>query len=113
PETVTLPLAFAPDDALGGLAIPVAEAGFARVSAPVPGVLCDALAVPACCRAVLRGILAGQTRSSAAGEFLSSPVVPTPPEIVEHLDNLPVAVYRSNRRTLAVVYGEEYILKTF
>jgi maltose alpha-D-glucosyltransferase/alpha-amylase len=113
PETLTLPLAFVPDDALGGLAIPVAEAGFARVSAPVPGVLCDALAVPACCRAVLRAILVGQTRASAAGEFISTPVVPTPPEVIEHLDNLPVAVYRSNRKTLAVVYGEDYILKTF
>src|SRR5437868_4788976 len=87
----SLPI-LAPGDALGGLAVPAAEAGFARVAAPVPGVLCDALAVPACCRAILRAVLVGQTRSSAAGEFISAPVAPTPPEVVEHLDNLPVAV---------------------
>src|SRR5207302_1924775 len=105
PETLTLPLAFVPDDSLGGLAVPVAECGFARVAGPAPGVLCDALAVPACCRAVLRAILGGSTRTAAAGEFVSAPVAPVPPEEVDSLDNLPVSVYRSNRNTLAVVYG--------
>ena len=113
PETLVLPLAFVPDDALGGLAVPVAEAGFARVSAPTPGVFCDALAVPACCRSLLRSVLAGTVRSSAAGDIVTSAVVPVGPEELDTLDSLPIAVYRSNRNTLAVVFGESYILKTF
>ena len=59
-ETISLVLAFVPEDQIEQLLVPPEIAGFARVSGPEPGVLCDALAVPACCRGLLRGILAGR-----------------------------------------------------
>ena len=111
-ETVTLPLAFVHDDALAVLTVPVADAGFARITAPVPGVLCDALAVPACSRSVLRGILGGRTRHVEGGEIVSAPVGRTEFD-ADALDSLPLSARRGDRNTLSVVYGEAYILKTF
>ena len=112
-ELVTLGLAFVPDDQLGELAAPVGEVGLARISGPKPGVLCDALAVPACSRAVLRAVLSGRTRHVQGGELvftraagLAAPADPAA------LDALPVSVLRNNRHALSVVFGQEYILKS-
>ncbi|MBX9578925.1 MAG: maltose alpha-D-glucosyltransferase [Gemmataceae bacterium] len=115
PELVTLALAYVPDDKLGELSVPMADAGFARINGTDAGVLCDALAVPACSRGVLRAILAGRTRVVQGGELAFAPVAPGPgpdPAAVEALDALTVWVMRNNRHTLSVVYGEKYILKT-
>ncbi|HEY2909336.1 MAG TPA: alpha-glucosidase C-terminal domain-containing protein, partial [Gemmataceae bacterium] len=114
PEVLSLVLAFVPEEAIGGLAAPVGEVGFVRASAPAPGVLCDALAVPACCRSVLRGILTGRVRLVPDGELVLSPTGSrlTGPE-VDALDALPVWPLRNGPNIYAVAYGEEYILKTF
>src|SRR5207249_315470 len=77
PETVTVPLAFVPDEALDKLAMPVAEAGFARIVGPVPGVLCDAMVVPACCRDVLRGVLTGRVRAVEPGTAIAATPLPS------------------------------------
>ncbi|MDB5310341.1 MAG: trehalose synthase/putative maltokinase [Gemmataceae bacterium] len=114
PETLSLALAFVPDDALTGLAVPVADAGFVRVVGPMSGVLCDALAVPACCRGVLRGILGGRIRPVPGGELVLAPIGPRLSEgDLDALDSLPVWVLRNDRHTFSVAYGEEYILKSF
>jgi len=110
---VTLPLAFVPDDGLNELVLPVGDAGFARVPGPVPGVLCDAMAVPACARAVLRAILTGRTRNIETGEIASSPLDRTPREELEAIDSLAVSVRPGDRNNLSVVYGEAYLLKAF
>jgi maltose alpha-D-glucosyltransferase/alpha-amylase len=115
PELVTLALAYVPEGELGELSVPLADAGFARVAGTDAGVLCDALAVPACSRGVLRAILAGRARAVQGGELVFAPAVPGPapgPAALEALDGLNVWVMRNNRHTLSVVYGEEYILKT-
>ena len=112
PETITMPLAFLPDDGLAVLTVPVAEAGFARIPGPVAGVLCDALAVPVCSRAVLRNVLTGRSRIVEGGEIVSSPAarVEFDPGT---LDSLPLSARRGDRNTLSVIYGEEFVLKTF
>ena len=107
-------LAFVPDAELGDLAVPVADAGFARVSAPVAGVFCDAMAVPTRCRRVLRAILAGGTRSVAGADIVFTPETPPPaPADLDALDALPVWVRQNDRRTLSAGYGESYVLKTY
>ena len=53
-EMISLPLAFVPADQLEQLLVPREAAWFAGISGPEPGVLCDALAVPYCCRGLLR-----------------------------------------------------------
>lgn len=113
PELVNLPLAFVPDEMLAGLTVPVAEAGFARLAGPTPGVFCDPLAVPACARAVLRGVLTGRVRSVEGGEIVSAPIGAPLAGDPAVLDALPLAVRRGLRSTLAVVYGDEFVLKTF
>jgi maltose alpha-D-glucosyltransferase/alpha-amylase len=111
-ETVTLPLAFVHDDNLAALTVPVADAGFARIAGPVAGVLCDALAVPACSRAVLRNVLTGRLRIVEGGEIVSAPLARVTFD-ADTLDSLPLSARRGDRNTLTVVYGEEYVLKTF
>jgi len=114
PELLTLFLTFVPDDAVGGLAVPVADAGFARVKGATPGVFCDALAVPACCRRVLRGVLGGRTQVVSGAELVFTPAAgPLPDPALDALDGLPVWVRRNARHTLSVSFGEEYTLKTY
>jgi maltose alpha-D-glucosyltransferase/alpha-amylase len=115
PETMSLALAFVPEDSIGGLAVPLAEAGFARIAGPVPGVLCDALAVPACCRNVLSGVLCGRTRTLPGGDLVLAPAAAplTDEDQITTLDSLPVWVLRDDQNTLSVAYGEDYLLKTF
>ena len=56
------------------LLVPWQLAAFARISGPEPGLLCDALAVPDCCRDLLRGILAGRSRRVEDGEIEATPL---------------------------------------
>jgi maltose alpha-D-glucosyltransferase / alpha-amylase len=114
PETLSLALAFVPEESFGGLMMPVAEAGFARILGPTPGALCDALTVPACCRAVLRGILGGRTRIVPGGELVLAPIgTRLTPADLDALDALPLAIHRDGPNTFAVFYGEEYVLKPY
>jgi len=112
-ETISLGLALVPEDRIGELLMPLEMAGFARVAAPSPGVLCNALTVPECCRGLLRGILAGRSREVDGGAIeavaLSGPTAIAP----ETLAQLPLQVRRSERNNAAVIYGESYIFKMF
>ncbi|MBX9624617.1 MAG: maltose alpha-D-glucosyltransferase [Gemmataceae bacterium] len=112
PELVTLALAHVPDDQLGELSVPLADAGVARVAGTDAGVLCDALAVPACSRGVLRAILTGRSRHVYGGDLVFAPTGTGAPPDPAALDALTVSAMRNNRHTLSVVYGDEYILKT-
>ena len=73
-EAVSLGLTFVPEAALDLLLVPLQAAGFARVTGPQTGVICDALAVGDCCQGLLRGILAGRTRQVEDGEILAAPI---------------------------------------
>jgi maltose alpha-D-glucosyltransferase/alpha-amylase len=112
-ETISLVLAFVAEDQIEQLLVPREIAGFARISGPEPGVLCDALAVPACCRGLLRGILAGRSRQVADGEIQAATI--RSQAAIEPADaaDLPLSLRRSERINTAVVYGESFILKTF
>ncbi len=113
-ETISLALAFVPEEARESIAVPIAEVGFARIDSPVRGVLCDALAVPSCGRALLHGILAGRTRSVPGGELVLAPLGPHISDTENAaLDALPVVPLRNGSNIFAVAYGEAYILKTF
>ena len=111
PETVTVPLALVPEDELGNLLSPVDVCGLARVVGPETGVLCHAMAVPECCRAVLRAILDGVTFRVGDEELAAVPVAgaAAPPPTAD----APITVRRSERNNTSVEFGEQYILKTF
>ena len=51
------------------LLAPQDVAGFCPVSGPEPGLLCNALAVPGCCRALLKGMLLGRLQQVEEGEI--------------------------------------------
>jgi maltose alpha-D-glucosyltransferase/alpha-amylase len=113
-ETISLALTFVPDDQLDQLLMPLERAGFARVSAPGPGTLCDALAVSDCCRGLLRGTLAGRSRTVQDGEIVASPLIsPQTDDPDDIVHQLPLSLYRSARVNTAVTYGESFILKMF
>jgi maltose alpha-D-glucosyltransferase/alpha-amylase len=112
-ETVCLGLTFVPDAALDQLLLPVETAGLARITGPEPGVLCDALTVPSCCRALLRGILAGRSRVTAEGEIEAGPLPGQAPTDPDSASELALSIRHSPRDNTAVFYGESYVLKVF
>jgi maltose alpha-D-glucosyltransferase/alpha-amylase len=114
PELVSLSLAFVPDAALNDLAAAVAEVGLARIPGPEPGVLVDALAVPACARGVLRAILGRRARPLPDGELVFQPIdPPLSPAELDAADALPLSVRRTGRHTLTTVYGDQYVYKSY
>jgi maltose alpha-D-glucosyltransferase/alpha-amylase len=112
-ETVSLGLTFVPDGELEQLLLPVETVGLARISSPESGVLCDALAVPSCCRALLRGILAGRLRLTSEGEIESGPLPGQGSSEPEAGEGLAPSIKHSQRDNTAVFYGEAYVLKIF
>jgi maltose alpha-D-glucosyltransferase/alpha-amylase len=112
-ETICLGLTFVADDQLDSLLLPREMAGFARILAPQPGVLCDALAVPACCVSLLRGILTGRSREVERGQIEAAPVSGQPVIDPDALEDLPLVTRRSAEMSTAVIYGQSFILKMF
>jgi maltose alpha-D-glucosyltransferase/alpha-amylase len=94
-ETVSLGLAFVPEDQTDQLLAPLGIAGFARISGPEPGVLCDALTVPACCRGLLRGILAGRSWHVEDGVIEAAPLPGRPAPDLEAVADLPLSFRHS------------------
>jgi maltose alpha-D-glucosyltransferase/alpha-amylase len=113
PEAVSLPVAFLPDEALGELAAPLADAGIARVGGSTPGLICDALAIPVCCREVVKAILTGRVRRVEGGEIASLRFPAAEADSPTAVDGLPVTVHRSDRNNVSIVLGDRYVLKTF
>jgi maltose alpha-D-glucosyltransferase / alpha-amylase len=112
-ETISLGLALMGEDQLDQLLKPVEMAGFARISGPGGGVLCDALSIPACCHGLLRGAFLGRLRSTDDGELEAGPV--SGPLLVDPdaLADLPLVLRRSARINTSVFYDDLYVLKTF
>jgi maltose alpha-D-glucosyltransferase/alpha-amylase len=113
PETVSVPLTLVPESELSNLLGPVEEYGFAVVGGPTPGVLCQALAVPACARAVLGAILSGKGRGVAEHELAAELVDPGATAGAPPVAELPISLRRSERDNTGVVYGESFIYKSF
>ncbi|MCI0699527.1 MAG: maltose alpha-D-glucosyltransferase [Planctomycetia bacterium] len=111
PEKVSIPLTLVPETELPRLLGPVEEFGFAVVGGPTPGVLCQALAVPACARAVLNAILSGKVAGVADHELVAVSLASTEP--IPSTSELPLALRRSDRDNTAVVYDELFIYKSF
>jgi maltose alpha-D-glucosyltransferase/alpha-amylase len=112
-QTTALLLTFVPEGALEQLLLPVETAGLARIAEPEAGVLCDALAVPACCHALLRSILAGRSRKTAEGEMTAGRLSGESLGDPTSDDDLPLALKLGQRDNITVIYGEAYVLKTF
>jgi maltose alpha-D-glucosyltransferase / alpha-amylase len=112
-ESISMGLTFVPDGELDHLLVPLNKSGFARTTGAAPGALCDALAVPACCRGLLRGILAGRTRQVEDGEIVAVPVSGRAAHEETAAEELSVSVHRSERDNTSVIYGDSYLLKTF
>src|SRR5262249_18515443 len=73
-EPLGLPVTFVPEEQLDGLLLPVEIAGLARLAGPDAGVLCQALAVPDCCRPILRTILGGRSLRMGDEEIAATPM---------------------------------------
>jgi maltose alpha-D-glucosyltransferase/alpha-amylase len=112
-ETIAMGLALIPEEQLDQLLMPLEMAGFARLSGQDNGVLCDALAVPAYCQALLRGILGGRSRQMQDGEIEAARLPGQEPVDLDGLAGLPISLHRSARINTAVIYGESFILKMF
>ncbi len=112
-ETVSMGLAFVLESELEHLLAPLETTGFSRILGPEPGALCDALTVPACCRGLIRGILAGRSRQVEDGEIEALPLPGHAGIDPATAEELALSVHRSQRENTCVIYGESYILKTF
>ncbi len=114
PELLELSLAFVPDAHLGDLAAPPAEVGLARVRGPEPGMLVDALAVPACARGVLRAVLGRRVRPLPEGEVVFEPTdPPLSAADLDAADALPIGLRRTGRHTLTALFGDQYVFKSY
>ena len=114
-ETLSLGLTLLPEQNTDELLVPWQVAALARVAGPEPGLLCDALAVPACCRDLLRGILSGRSRRMEDGEIEATPLAGQTAETDGPVDTagLSLSLRRSERNNRAIVYGESYVFKVF
>jgi maltose alpha-D-glucosyltransferase/alpha-amylase len=110
-EVISLGLTFVPESQSDQLLVPLAQAGFARLSDPEPGYLCEALAVPECDRGLLRGLLLGRSRRVENAEIDAVPIPGEARDVADVEADLPLSLRRSNRNNRAVVYGEKYIFK--
>ncbi len=115
-ETLSLGLTLLPEENTDELLVPWQVAALARIAEPEPGLLCDALAVPACCRDLLRGILAGRLRRLEDGEIRATPLSRQTGDTdiaAETLADLSLSLRRSERNNRAIVYGDLYVYKVF
>ena len=114
-ETLSLGLTLLPEQNTDELLVPWQVAALARIVDPEPGLLCDALAVPACCRDLLRGILAGRLRRLEDGEIRATPLPGQTSDADGSVDiaSLSPSLRRSERNNRAIVYGESYVYKVF
>jgi maltose alpha-D-glucosyltransferase / alpha-amylase len=113
PEVISIPLTLVPSADLSKLLEPIEDCGFAVTGGPTPGVMCYALAVPTPCRAVLKAILSGRVVSAADHELAAVPLAGRTEEHIAATADLPLSTRRSERDTAAIIYGEEFIYKTF
>ncbi|HKM54672.1 MAG TPA: putative maltokinase, partial [Isosphaeraceae bacterium] len=114
-ETLSLGLTLLPEQNTDELLVPWQVAALARVAGPEPGLLCDALAVPACCRDLLGGILSGRSRRMEDGEIEATPLAGQAADTDGTVDTagLSLALRRSERNNRSIVYGESYVFKVF
>ena len=112
-QTISLGLTFVPEGELEQLLEPLHLAGFAQIPGSEPGVICDALAVPACCRGLLRGILAGRSRQVENGEIDAVPLFGVSAIDTAEAAGLSLTLHRNQRDDTSVSFGESYLLKTF
>src|SRR5262249_27028497 len=113
PEAGSLPLTLGPEAEMARLLGPVEEVGFAVLGGPTPGVLCKALAVPACCQAVLQAILSGKVTGGPDRQLAAVPLPATLEAAGPVPDDLPLSLRRTDSGNASVVYGESFIYKSF
>ncbi len=113
-ETLSLSLTLLPEEQIGDLLVPWQSAALARVGDPQPGLLCDALAVPSCCRDLLRGVLSGRSRRLEDGEIVAAPLGPRDETAAAAEPAEPaISLRQSERNNRAIVFGESYVFKVF
>lgn len=113
PETELVPLTFRPEDAQGHLLEPESLAGLAQVRGGQTGLLCDAFADPAFCRAILRAIIHSRSYRIGDGDLAAVPF-PRLAEFIDPQEELPPpALHRAELGNPSVVFGDRLILKVF
>src|SRR5204862_294638 len=102
-----------PEERCGELLASLGSVGLVRVRGKRPGVLCDALAVPECCTALVRSIAEGRTHQTGAGELQAVPL-PRLAELAQPAEGEgPPVIRQSERGTFSVRFGDRLILKRF
>jgi maltose alpha-D-glucosyltransferase / alpha-amylase len=113
PETILVPLTLVPDDGLDQLLMPLAFAGFARVSGPEAGVLCNALAVPDCCRSILEAIRTREVRRIDDREIAAGLLPSADPAELAIDPEVTISFQRNARSNISLVYGTSVVLRVF
>ena len=112
-ETILLPVTFLPDDAVSSLLEPVSWVGLVHLTGARTGVLCDALAVPACGHALLDAIRSGKTHLLADGDLAAVSYSRLADDNDADLSTLPVSLVRSRRFNSSLVFDSRYSLKVY
>jgi maltose alpha-D-glucosyltransferase/alpha-amylase len=102
-----------PEERVGELLEPASLCGLARVKGPKPGLICDGMADPAYCRALLNGFIEGRSVHLGGGE-LSVVALPALAEVYDPDNCAPSPPpNREERSNPAVVFGDRMILKGY
>lgn len=113
PTTMSLPLTFVNEADVPQILGPLDKFGFARVSGPVTGVLCHALAFPNCCRGLLNAIQANRV-VNVNDQQLATIRFPQDRVITAALPpDAPLALKNSTKDNATVAFGEAFIYKSF
>ncbi|WP_165070897.1 maltose alpha-D-glucosyltransferase [Paludisphaera rhizosphaerae] len=112
-EANILPLTLVPEPSLVRLLDVSATTILARVAGGQSGIVCDALADPACGAAMVRAIRSGMTAPLADGELVAVPLRGLAELDLGETDLVPAQLIRSERFNTTLIFDERLTLKTF
>ena len=112
-ETLNMAFTRVEEDRADQLLMPLSAAAFARMRGQDAGILCHALAVPECDKAILGAILNGEVHRAGDREIAAFRLEGRGADEASEGSLEPIHVQRSQRRNISVTFGESYMLKTF
>ena len=112
-ETLNMAFTRVEEDRVDQLLMPLSAAALARIQGQDAGILCHALAVPECDKAILGAILNGEVHRAGDREIAAFRLESRGADEASEGSLEPIHVQRSQRRNISVTFGESYMLKTF
>jgi maltose alpha-D-glucosyltransferase/alpha-amylase len=113
PETFAQFLTLVPEERTEALLAPAAHVGLVYVRGEHPGLVCDALALPECCDAIVRSISSGRVRAAGDAELASVRLPALDGRADAVPEEPPLTLRQSDRGNLVVRFGDRLVLKTF